>query len=387
MVTFLLTDIEGSTGLLQRFGDGYATVLRDVRALIRRSVRDAGGHEVDARADEFFAAFRQPARALDAAVAIQRALGKREWPDGAQVCVRIGIHTGRTTLTETGYVGIAVHTAARVCSAGHGGQILLSSACRDALEGDQPTASTFRTLGQYTLAGLPDPEALFQVHAADLRAKFPKLRTTAVTTRAHGVALRAELMRRSRIGSILAAAGWLAVVAVLGWLDDQTGPSYAFDFLYLLAVLAAAWLHGRVVGLVVAVGASVAWFVFDPAAALSMPVSAALWNAVSSQLPFLRRAPCLSARLRRDRHAPHRERRAARPFPARHRARAAAAGRILALTLDRLQRERRSASGRRSRSCAAMPSACSSSRAISSRWVGCSRSRSGSRASPSTCAR
>jgi class 3 adenylate cyclase len=182
-VTFLLTDIEGSTGLTQRLGDGYATVLRDVRALIRRSVREAGGHEVDARADEFFAVFRQPAKALDAAAAIQRALGKREWPDNAQVCVRIGIHTGRTTLTETGYVGIAVHTAARVCSAGHGGQILLSSASHDALEGNHGEGMTFRTLGQYTLAGLPDPEALFQVHAADLRAKFPKLRTTAVTAR------------------------------------------------------------------------------------------------------------------------------------------------------------------------------------------------------------
>jgi class 3 adenylate cyclase len=183
MVTFLLTDIEGSTGLTQRLGDGYGTVLRDVRAIIRKSVRGAGGHEVDARADEFFAAFRRPAHALDAAVAIQRSLAKREWPDAEGVCVRIGIHTGRTTLTETGYVGIAVHTAARVCSAGHGGQILLSSASRDALEGNQAAGIAFRTLGRYVLAGLPDPEALFQVQAADLRAKFPKLRTTAVTAR------------------------------------------------------------------------------------------------------------------------------------------------------------------------------------------------------------
>jgi class 3 adenylate cyclase len=180
-VTFLLTDIEGSTGLTQRLGDVYATVLRDVRALIRKSVRDAGGHEVDARADEFFAVFRQPARALDAAVGIQRSLGKREWPDAAEVCVRIGIHTGRTTLTETGYVGVAVHTAARVCSAGHGGQILLSAASRDAIEGSQADGVVFRTLGRYALAGLPDPESLFQVQAADLRVKFPKLRTIAVT--------------------------------------------------------------------------------------------------------------------------------------------------------------------------------------------------------------
>jgi len=184
MVTFLMTDIEGSTELLRALGDRYPKLLREVRTLIRTSVRDAGGHEVDARADEFFAAFRRPAQALAAAVAIQRGLPARRWPDGAEVCVRIGIHTGRTTLAETGYVGIAVHIASRVCSAGHGGQILLSTAARDALEarGDQSgDGITFRTLGRFMLAGLPEPEAVFQVQAEGLRARFPKLR--AVTSR------------------------------------------------------------------------------------------------------------------------------------------------------------------------------------------------------------
>jgi class 3 adenylate cyclase len=181
-VTFLLTDIEGSTALLRQLGDGYATLLRDVRALIRKAVKDAGGHEVDARADEFFAAFRQVARALDAAVGVQRSLRNHAWTEDVDVRVRIGVHTGRTTLTETGYVGIAVHTAARVCSAGHGGQILLSSASRDAVEGSQAAGIAFRTLGRYALAGLPEPEALFQVDAADLRVKFPKLRAVAART-------------------------------------------------------------------------------------------------------------------------------------------------------------------------------------------------------------
>jgi class 3 adenylate cyclase len=182
-VTFLLTDIEGSTALTQRLGDEYATVLRDVRALIRKSVREADGREVDARADEFFAVFGQPARALDAAVGVQRGLQTREWPGGAEVCVRIGIHTGRTTLTETGYVGIAVHTAARVCSAGHGGQILLSAASYEAVKTNEAGGITFRALGRYALAGLPEPETLFQVQAGDLRARFPKLRTAAATRR------------------------------------------------------------------------------------------------------------------------------------------------------------------------------------------------------------
>jgi class 3 adenylate cyclase len=181
-VTFLMTDIEGSTELLRTLGDRYPKLLREVRALIRTSVRTAGGHEVDARADEFFAVFRRPAPAVGAAVAIQRSLQERAWADDAKVGVRIGIHSGRTTLAETGYVGIAVHTTSRVCSAGNGGQILLSTAARDAMSvaRNQMGGVTFRTLGRYALAGLAEPEAVFQVDADGLRAKFPKLRVAAI---------------------------------------------------------------------------------------------------------------------------------------------------------------------------------------------------------------
>ena len=186
-VTFLLTDIEGSTGLLQRLGDGYAAVLRGVRSVIRTSVRRAGGHEVDARADEFFAAFEDPAAALDAALAIQRSMATRAWPAGSEVRVRVAMHRGRPTLTETGYVGIAVHTAARICWAGHGGQIVLSSAARDAVDDRQAAGVAFRRLGRYALPGLPELETLFQVHAADLRTEFPKLRRSAFPARQLGV--------------------------------------------------------------------------------------------------------------------------------------------------------------------------------------------------------
>jgi class 3 adenylate cyclase len=175
-VTFLLTDIEGSTGLLQRLGDRYAAVLRDVRSVIRGSVRAAGGSEVDARADEFFAVFKTPSEALTAAVEIQRRLAAKRWPRGESVCVRIGVHTGRGTLGDSGYVGIAVHTAARICSAGHGGQILASSFAVSAMR----TASgglAFRSLGEFELPSLDEPLALFQVEAAKLRTRFPALRT------------------------------------------------------------------------------------------------------------------------------------------------------------------------------------------------------------------
>jgi class 3 adenylate cyclase len=178
-VTFLLTDMEASTRLLERLGDGYAAVLRDVRGIIRSAVRRAGGHEVDSRADEFFAAFAEPAPALEAALAIQRGMLKHSWPEGATVCVRIGVHTGRPTLTETGYIGIAVHTAARVCAAGHGGQILLSRGGHDALNGATIAGVAFRSLGRFTLAGIAKPESLYQVHADGLPAKFPRPRTSA----------------------------------------------------------------------------------------------------------------------------------------------------------------------------------------------------------------
>ncbi|HKW77775.1 MAG TPA: adenylate/guanylate cyclase domain-containing protein [Candidatus Limnocylindria bacterium] len=174
-VTFLLTDIEGSTALLQRLDDAYTPLLRDVRALIRASVRKGEGHEVDARADEFFAAFASSANALDSAIAIQRAMSQRSWPRGSAVSVRIGIHTGRPTLSDAGYVGLPVHTAARICAAGHGGQILVSDAARAAIAA-LAAGTALRSLGDYSLPSLQEPMRLYQVEAVGLRAKFPRLR-------------------------------------------------------------------------------------------------------------------------------------------------------------------------------------------------------------------
>jgi class 3 adenylate cyclase len=180
-VTFLLADIEGSTGLVARLGDRYAAVLNDVRRLVRQGVRQHSGHEVDVRADEVFAVFADASQALAAAVEIQRAFGARGWTDDLQVRVRIGLHSGEPSLTETGYVGLAVHVAARVCSAGHGGQIVLSVATRDA-GGGMADGVSLRSLGSHQLHGLPDPEELFQVLAADLLSDFPAPRTLAVVT-------------------------------------------------------------------------------------------------------------------------------------------------------------------------------------------------------------
>ena len=175
-VTFLLADIEGSTLLLRSLGDGYARVLRDVRRILRDAVRHAKGHEVDARGDEYFAAFHDAQDAVGAAIAIQRGLAEHRWPGDARVCVRIGIHTGRSTLSHGGYVGLAVHTAARICNAGHGEQIVLSSLAVEALSTCRGTFR-FKRLGDYELPGLGDPLTLHQLLASGLRSRFPALRT------------------------------------------------------------------------------------------------------------------------------------------------------------------------------------------------------------------
>jgi len=176
-VTFLLTDIEGSTGLLQRLGDRYAALLADVRAVIRSCMHRAGGREVDARADEFFAVFVRASAALEAALEIERGLRSRAWPDAVGVRVRVGIHSGRPTLTDSGYVGLAVHTVARICSAAHGGQILLSGAAREAVGRARPTGLRLRSLGLHRLRGLREAQAIFQVEGPDLLGRFPPLRT------------------------------------------------------------------------------------------------------------------------------------------------------------------------------------------------------------------
>jgi class 3 adenylate cyclase len=176
-VTFLFTDIEDSSGLVRRLGDGYDRFLADVRRLLRTTIGASGGREVETRADEMFAVFEQARSGLEVALAIQRKVRARAWPGGLPVRIRIGLHTGRPTLTDTGYMGLAVHTASRICFASHGGQILLSGAVREAVAGSEPPGVGFKDLGLHQFHGLPAPEALFQVEAADLPTNFPPPRT------------------------------------------------------------------------------------------------------------------------------------------------------------------------------------------------------------------
>ena len=180
VVTLLLADVEGSTELLRHLDDRYPPLLAEIRRLLRTAVRKSGGREADARADDFFAVFKQAPSALGAALAVQRKMHAHTWPDGLDVRVRIGIHRGRPTLTDSGYVGLAIHTASRVCSVGHGGQILVSAAASVPITNVLPDGVSLRSLGAWKLKGMSEPEELFQVDAADLRTDFPPLRSVAL---------------------------------------------------------------------------------------------------------------------------------------------------------------------------------------------------------------
>jgi class 3 adenylate cyclase len=149
-------------------------------------VAGAGGHEVDARADEFFAVFERSGAAIEAALGIQRRLGERAWPRDLQVRVRAGIHTGRPTLTDSGYIGLSVHTAARVSSAAHGGQIVASEKTKAAVRGSAPAGVRLRSLGRHRLNGLTSPVSLFQVEAEGLPTEFPPLKTGAASSTESG---------------------------------------------------------------------------------------------------------------------------------------------------------------------------------------------------------
>src|SRR5690349_11849022 len=162
-VTFLFSDIEGSTRLLERFGDRYPAVLQLHREAMRRAFAAHGGAERGTEGDSFFVAFGDAAEAVAAAADATRNLAGVEWPVDAAVHVRIGLHTGEGRLVDGDYVGMDVHRAARIAAAGHGGQVLLSESTRILVERGLPNGVSLRDLGEHGLKDLPAPEHLFQL--------------------------------------------------------------------------------------------------------------------------------------------------------------------------------------------------------------------------------
>ncbi len=207
-VTFLFSDIEGSTKLAHRLGDGYAAVLNEQRRLLRGVFAQWEGKEVDTAGDGFFVAFERARNALGAAVECQRVVASGSWPESVTIKIRMGLHTGEPTSNEQQYVGMDVHRASRICSVGHGGQILLSHTTRALVVNDLPAGVSLKDLGEHILKDIPNPERVFQVAAPGLESDFPQLKS--INARPHNLpsktsdligrekdleALRAKLLR------------------------------------------------------------------------------------------------------------------------------------------------------------------------------------------------
>jgi class 3 adenylate cyclase len=213
-VTFLFTDIEGSTRLARRLRDRYGETLRKHQELLREAFAAQDGLEMDTQGDSFFFAFMRARNALAAAVAGQRALAATDWPEGVEVRVRMGMHTGEPSVSDNRYLGLGVHRTARICAAGHGGQILVSPATASVLSDDELADIELRDLGEYTLKDFDEPQRLDQAVVPDLPADFPPLRAEPAHPRRRGP---------SRLMAGLAALAAVLVVPPVVWLLASGG--------------------------------------------------------------------------------------------------------------------------------------------------------------------
>jgi predicted ATPase/class 3 adenylate cyclase len=186
-LTLLFTDIEGSTLLLQQLGSSYGEMLRECRRLLRATFQQWYGHEVDTQGDAFFVVFERAADAISAAVTAQQSLFNARWPGGAIVRMRMGIHTGELQSTEEGYVGLDVHRAARIMSAAHGAQVLLSQATCDLVVSELPEEVSLRDLGEYRLKDIAGFTRLFQLVIPGLPAEFPAPSTPSLHRSLRGI--------------------------------------------------------------------------------------------------------------------------------------------------------------------------------------------------------
>jgi class 3 adenylate cyclase len=206
-VTFLFSDVEGSTDLLRRVGDDVFVVIRgDHRRLLRDAFAERGGREIDTAGDGFFVAFESARSAVAAAVSAQIALAAFTWPADAAVRVRMGLHTAEPHLGGEGYVGIGVHPAARICDAARGGQILVSNATAGIIEEAELPGVELLDLGEHRLKGLPREQRLFQLSVLTLPSEFgpPRTAEADAQTPGAGTFVHADL------------SGWRHVIHLLG---------------------------------------------------------------------------------------------------------------------------------------------------------------------------
>jgi YVTN family beta-propeller protein len=214
-VTFLFTDIEGSTRLLKQLRDRWPEALAQHQRLLRAAFAAHGGREVDTQGDSFFVAFARARDAVLAAVDGQLALASHEWPDGTQIKVRMGIHTGQAVASDGRYTGLAVHRAARIGAAGHGGQVLVSQATQTLIEDEEEDLDLFvRDLGEQRLKDLERPVRLYQVAADGLPTEFPPVRQDASLAQAAEAVIAPPLWRRPAV--LVPAALVLAALIAAG---------------------------------------------------------------------------------------------------------------------------------------------------------------------------
>jgi len=221
-LTFLFTDIEGSTALLKRVGaDTYATVLVDHHRIIRAGLSAHGGKEIDTQGDGFFAVFSSPSACVAAVIEMQRAISAHQWPAGEQVRVRMGVHSGEASENSTGLVGLDIHRAARIAAVAHGDQVVLSTATAALVSDSLPDGATFGDLGFHRLKDLGRPERIFQLQAEGLRVEFPPLRSldnpelgnnlpqqlTSFMGREKEMAVVRDLLKKSRLVTLAGAGG------------------------------------------------------------------------------------------------------------------------------------------------------------------------------------
>jgi class 3 adenylate cyclase len=169
-VTFVFTDIEGSTALLKELGDRYGEVLSQHRRIVRDAFGARGGREIDTQGDAFFFAFPRAREAVTAAIDVQRGHASAEWPDGATVRVRIGLHTGEPAVGEEGYLGLDVVRAARICTVARGGNVLLSETTRALVGSSLPDGVSVFPLGERHLKGLDEPERVYELEIEGVAA-------------------------------------------------------------------------------------------------------------------------------------------------------------------------------------------------------------------------
>ena len=215
-VTFLFTDIEGSTRLLKKLGDQYAQLLATQRQLLRLAFEHWQGQEVDTQGDAFFVAFARASDATSAAVQAQGAMALQSWPEGLEIKVRMGLHTGEAQVTGEGYVGMDVHRASRICSAGHGGQILVSQSTAALVMNNLPEGFHLRDLGEHRLKDLSYPEHLFQLDIPGQTSNFPALKSLNAMPNNLPVQLTSFVGRQAEIKQLIKLLREVRLITITG---------------------------------------------------------------------------------------------------------------------------------------------------------------------------